>query len=230
MAIDNIFANEGSMKTFEFTQEVAEVFDNMLNRSVPFYQQILTQIAQLVGTHATIYDLGCSLGGLVPFLKKHNPKFKYIGIDKSKDMLARARKFESENITFIQADISKSMEFEEPTAIICNLILQFIEVEKRAELIQRYYDALPKNGVLIIVEKVKQSDPALQEVYRESYHQLKRANGYSKKEIINKDIALESVLLSETSSYYETVLNNVGFHTIDTFFKWYNFVGFIAKK
>jgi tRNA (cmo5U34)-methyltransferase len=51
---------------FEFDSEVAEVFDDMLLRSVPFYaeqQRMINQIAKtfwMNGTH--VYDLGCSTG------------------------------------------------------------------------------------------------------------------------------------------------------------------------
>ena len=44
---------------------------------------ILHEIAQLVGSNATIYDLGCSTGALVPVLQNRYSTFNYIGIDKS---------------------------------------------------------------------------------------------------------------------------------------------------
>ena len=69
MGRDNIFLDKHTKSSFEFNDTVANVFDDMLNRSVPFYRQILLQISQLISSPTMIYDLGCSLGGLIPFLK-----------------------------------------------------------------------------------------------------------------------------------------------------------------
>ena len=42
---DNIFESATQMPTFEFNKTVTGVFDDMINRSVPFYTQILKQVA-----------------------------------------------------------------------------------------------------------------------------------------------------------------------------------------
>ena len=230
MGRDNIFLDKASVSSFEFNGEVANVFDDMLNRSVPFYRQILLQISQLISSPAMIYDLGCSLGGLIPYLKSNHDSFNYIGIDQSPEMIAKAKHYEASNITFLEADISKNVAFDHPTAIICNLVLQFIDPEVRERCINDYFHALPAGGELIIVEKVRQQDPDLQNRYTKNYHALKRENGYSDEEIINKDRALENVLKPETLTFYEDTLAKVGFSSIDIFFKWYNFVGLIAKR
>ena len=227
---DNIFESATQMPTFEFNQTVTGVFDDMINRSVPFYKQILTQVAQLVGPQANIYDLGCSTGALVPYLNELYAEFNYVGIDKSPTMIQKARQYEASNIQFLEGDLAAGVELNNPSAIVCNLVLQFIQPEKREALIKTYLDALPNGGRLIIVEKVRQQNPQLQAIYKESYHDLKRANGYSQQEIDNKDAALAGVLISETSQFYWNALSNAGATTIDTFFKWYNFEGMIAIK
>ncbi len=218
------------MPSFEFNQTVTNVFDDMLNRSVPFYKHILLQISQLILSPAIIYDLGCSLGGLVPYLKQNQSAFKYIGIDKSPDMIAKARCHEASHITFLEGDISQKLALDNATAIICNLVLQFIDPKKRVACIQDYFNALPTGGQLLIVEKVHQEDSGLQATYKRNYHALKRENGYSVEEIENKDRALDGVLITRPVLFYETALKSAGFHTVDTFFKWYNFVGIIAIK
>ena len=51
---------------FTFDEAVAEVFPDMIQRSVPGYSNIITAIGMLtqrfVTNHSNIYDLGCSRG------------------------------------------------------------------------------------------------------------------------------------------------------------------------
>ena len=51
---------------FKFSSKVAGVFDDMVNRSVPYYEEMQRMVAELAADHAepgsVIYDLGCSTG------------------------------------------------------------------------------------------------------------------------------------------------------------------------
>lgn len=51
---------------FKFNNEVAKVFDDMVNRSVPFYGEMQPMTAELardfVQDHTNVYDIGCSTG------------------------------------------------------------------------------------------------------------------------------------------------------------------------
>ena len=81
---------------FSFNKEVTKVFDDMVRRSIPFYEETLRMCAELSrhfyrqGTY--IYDLGCSTGNLVKFLQVQfsEKSFLYKGFDNSKDMLTKA--------------------------------------------------------------------------------------------------------------------------------------------
>ena len=56
----------------------------------------------------------------------------------------------------LEGDISQELALDNATAIICNLVLQFIDPKKRTACIQDYFNTLPNGGQLIIVEKVHQ--------------------------------------------------------------------------
>lgn len=51
---------------FEFNEETAETFNDMVNRSIPFYNEIQNMIEQLLKYNfypmSNVYDLGCSTG------------------------------------------------------------------------------------------------------------------------------------------------------------------------
>jgi len=63
MSRDRVFAGEIG-KQFEFDETVAAVFDDMLNRSIPFYQEVLSLIADLISRREEeelrVLDLGSS--------------------------------------------------------------------------------------------------------------------------------------------------------------------------
>jgi len=98
---DIIFSKEIE-KQFEFDEEVASVFDDMLERSVPFYKNILSLIANLVEKNTKendiVCDLGCSTAStLLEIFNKTSSKLKLVGIDSSSAMIKKAKK---KNICF----------------------------------------------------------------------------------------------------------------------------------
>ncbi len=67
MRKDTIYTEQkGRIYPFEFNKTVANVFDDMITRSVPMYDEILLRQAQLAALfykkNSLVYDLGCSNG------------------------------------------------------------------------------------------------------------------------------------------------------------------------
>lgn len=66
---DDVFKEPQPIADFVFGEKVATVFDDMLDRSVPFYQEIQRMIAEMAADFAVegtnIHDLGCSTGKLI---------------------------------------------------------------------------------------------------------------------------------------------------------------------
>jgi len=93
---DKVFAKPIE-KQFEFDEEVASVFDDMLNRSVPFYKENLNLqidiLKSFLKDNDKVYDLGSSTGTfLINLAKKSEKKLNLIGIDNSLAMIERAKK------------------------------------------------------------------------------------------------------------------------------------------
>ena len=82
---------------FVFDERVAAVFDNMISRSVPLYEDIQRATAKLCGRlarpHTTIFDLGCSSGTTLALIAAEvsDPTVRIVGIDNSPAMLAECR-------------------------------------------------------------------------------------------------------------------------------------------
>ncbi|MBW2467085.1 MAG: carboxy-S-adenosyl-L-methionine synthase CmoA [Deltaproteobacteria bacterium] len=240
MARDNLFEYKGPAEKFVFDERVAEVFDDMLDRSVPFYRQVIEMIAEILERSLqagdTVYDLGCSTATTLIVLARElqTKSIKFVGIDNSKAMLDKAlRKVEmfsmQDRIDFMEQDITRA-EFSGAGAVIMNYTLQFIKPEVRQDFLQKIYRGLRKGGVLILSEKIVCRDKYLERQFLDSYHRYKMRRGYSELEIANKREALENVLIPNTIQENIKLLEAAGFSSVATFFQWFNFVSFAAFK
>lgn len=239
--LDHVFKDEIKKPSdFKFGATVANAFDDMVERSVPFYNEIQRMIIELAIEHAlpntNVVDLGCSTGttmiGLNPYVDQ---SIKFIGIDDSEEMLKKCQvKLEQENFTreyeLLTADLHEEIKIENASVVILCLTLQFVRPIYREKLLKRIYDGLVPGGVLIISEKILAEDSLFNRNFIKYYYDYKRRNNYSEMEISQKREALENVLIPYKLSEDFKMLREAGFPHTETFFKWYNFSGFIAVK
>ncbi|MCK6466978.1 MAG: carboxy-S-adenosyl-L-methionine synthase CmoA [Candidatus Brocadia sinica] len=225
---------------FNFGEKVASVFDDMLDRSVPFYREIQRMIVEMAVDFAVegtnIYDLGCSTGTTLLNLGQNIPgKVKFIGVDYSRDMLARCKQKLSALHFFrghelICADLNQGVHIENASVVIMILALQFIRPLNRDKLIGSILRGLNENGCLILVEKILGEDSVFNRLFIKYYYDFKKRNGYSELEIAQKREALENVLIPYKLLENRELMIKEGFRYCDVFFKWYNFCGMVAVK
>lgn len=242
---DRVFATERLPNAFAFDDQVASVFEDMINRSVPGYSTIISMIGVLAerycGAGSTIYDLGASLGGASFAVAQQLPHddYRIIAIDNSEAMTSRlSAKLaalgelggkETSRIECRHEDLRDS-KIEDASMVILNFTLQFIEPAAREALMRKIYDGMRPGGLLVISEKIQFPDPALNELFIDLYHRFKETQGYSKLEISQKRAALENVLIPETLAAHRERLNGAGFHSVDTWFQCFNFASMVAFK
>ena len=242
---DRVFATERLPTAFAFDDQVASVFEDMINRSVPGYSTIISMIGVLAerycGAGSTIYDLGASLGGASFAVAQQLPHddYRIIAIDNSEAMTSRLSaklaalgeigSKETSRIECRHEDLRDS-KIEDASMVILNFTLQFIEPAARETLMRKIYDGMRPGGLLIISEKIQFPDPALNELFIDLYHRFKETQGYSKLEISQKRAALENVLIPETLAAHRERLNGAGFHSVDTWFQCFNFASMVAFK
>ena len=232
---DNIF-NKPIKKQFEFDEEVAGVFDDMLLRSVPFYKEnIKLQIdilKNLLENKDKVIDLGSSTGTFLIELSKQKENLQLIGIDNSGAMIKKAkqkaRAFGS-SAEFIEADFLE-YDLNGAKAIVANYTIQFIRPLKREKLVQKIYNSLEKDGIFLMSEKLITENKQLNKIMIDIYYNFKKEKGYSEYEIAQKREALENVLIPYTMNENIEMLKNAGFKDIDVIFRWNNFATFIAFK
>lgn len=237
---DTLFVSGIIQEDFTFNDRVADVFDDMLDRSIPYYRSVIDGMAQILACHlqhgAIVYDLGCSTGTTLLELARRLPEMelRYIGIDNAPAMLDKAcRKTamftKSECLHFRQDDIT-SCPLPGAAAILCNYTLQFLRPLTRQMFVNRIFTALPPGGVFLLSEKTIAHASRLNRDFIEIYHLFKKKQGYSELEIAAKREALENVLIPFSMEENVALLREAGFEEIEPFFTWFNFSSIVALK
>jgi len=240
---DKIFANiQAHVSDFDFGKKTAAVFDDMLNRSVPFYGEIQRIIGEIAADFACdgsqIFDLGCSTCNsflAIDHFLPNDATVRFVGIDSSEDMLKKAR----QKITQVKfahdyelrlGDLNKGINIENASVVLMVLALQFVRPLYRNRLISNIYNGLNDNGCLILVEKVLGENSTFNRLFIKHYYELKKRKGYSELEISQKREALENILIPYRLEENKELLKSCGFQDVEILFKWYNFCAMIAQK
>lgn len=241
MSKDDVFKEKYTHSSdFKFTTKVAGVFDDMVNRSVPFYEEMQRMIAELAGNHArtnsNVYDLGCSTGTtLIQMDATVMDQVTFIGVDDSSAMLEKCETKLKEadfrhKYELQLSDLNSKVEISDASVVVLCLTLQFVRPINREKLIKQIYNGLKQDGVMIVIEKILAEDGVFNREFINYYYSMKRRNNYSELEISQKREALENVLIPYKLSENISLFRDAGFDHCEIFFKWYNFTGIIAKK
>lgn len=240
---DTIFREQARPADFAFDAKVSAVFDDMVSRSVPYYGDMQRMLADLSyafipETDGVVCDLGCSTGTTIDLLSSHKGRpesLRFIGFDNSPSMLERASVklaglLKEKKAELRLADLNEEFEIPRCNVALMNWTLQFVRPLHRESLLRRVHDAIEPGGALLIAEKVLVSDSFLNRSYIEFYYDYKRRVGYTDDEIQRKREALENVLVPYRVEENIDMLKRCGFRTVDAFFRWFNFAGFVAIK
>ena len=231
----------GRINGFVFDDQVAQVFPDMIERSVPGYNTIITAIGLLAGRFAQensiCYDLGCSLGA-ASFAMRHHINAEnchIVAVDNSDAMLARFKQLlERQQPSAIAINLRyaniQDIVIEKASVVVLNFTLQFLPLADRTQLLEKIYNGLLPNGALIISEKLAFDDKRQQAMQIDLHHAFKKSQGYSEMEISQKRTALENVLIPETFTKHQQRLTSIGFSSCELWFQYFNFASFIALK
>ena len=139
---DKLFS-EGSFESgsFRFDNEVASVFDDMAERSIPFYREVIgitTSLAErFIPENGSLYDIGCETGNTLLYLAKrlHQKNITLTGYDPAEAMINKAREkasvFTYSHAINFEIENCESCSLEKADMVILNYTLQFIERQKR---------------------------------------------------------------------------------------------------
>lgn len=236
MQKDTVFTKRVNKK-FEFDEAVASVFDDMLSRSVPFYDEVRKLVISLILAEQKegmkVLDLGSSTAKfLLDLHSKSEVNMQLKGIDNSQAMLDRATQKCQAFGANVELELADMLEYDydNEDVIIANYTLQFIRPIQRLELMNKIYEGLNNDGMFVFSEKIIFEDKILDKEMINIYYAYKKEQGYSEYEIAQKREALENVLIPFTIKENIKMCKDAGFTKIETVFQWANFVTFVVKK
>ena len=232
------------IEPFNFGQKVAHVFDDMVARSIPFYQyvqDITAQVVQKLYKHqGVLYDLGCSTGSTLYSIAKtlDSEKTHLVGIDSSEHMIQKCReklqsfKLKGKIETHCRdlLEIPSTWTLENASGVTMHYVLQFMHSKTKAKMLQNISESLSPGGFLILSEKLTQSSNTHISLFTDLYYDFKSSQGYSELEIAQKREALENILTPMTTQEIHDLAKEIGFYTPEVLCQWMNFGTFLLLK
>ncbi len=232
---DDIYQHTTDVVDFDFDKKVAQVFPDMVHRSIPGYATLLTTMQAVFRAEfanrsdVLIYDLGCSVGGVTLALANVLPvDSRFIGVDISADMLAQYEKAVrlanlSDRVDIVQQSIV-DLPIAPCDAISINFTLQFLDPRQRQSVLDNCYQSLNDNGLLFIAEKTRTDNHITK-----WHEQFKRNNGYSELEIAQKRLAIENVMKIDEEETIITRCEKAGFTQVTQVFHALGFKAWVVR-
>jgi tRNA (cmo5U34)-methyltransferase len=203
MSRDRIYENQtGSEGTFEFSAEVAEVFPDMLRRSIPGYDASLRAISALARRYVQ-------------------------PVSRCKEIVAADKSDISVGV--VAGDI-RDTNVVDASIVVMKYTLQFLPIGERARLIRKIAAEMRPGGVFVLSEKVVDEDAGIEDLLVELRHNFKRRHQYSELEISRKRATIENVLLPETIAAHKERIRTAGFQHVGVWLRYFNFVSLLTIK
>ena len=232
---------------WEFDDDVAAAFDDMLERSIPDYRKMREAVNAIaipalalgvdpVRVHSVL-DAGCSNGlalkSIDDYAVEHGHTIdRLVGVDVSEPMLERARGVGDDRYQIMHHDLREHLPFDNDAfdVVLCVLTLQFTPIIHRNRIIDEFHRVLRPGGRLVLVEKIIGATKQLDQDMVGIYHDHKRQMGYSEEQIERKRLSLEGVLDPLLAWWNENMVRTAGFVEVDCFWRWMNFAGWVGIK
>lgn len=229
---------------FEFDNEVASIFPDMAERSIPLYAEVhrlhvsLLMDRLLTRDFVNLIDVGASRGEFFrevcnqlqwPLDKAH-PRISMVAVDSSQAMLDLLSA-EMPGVHTVHAR-AEGLETDPGSAdVICMMyILQFIEEDKDKLRVLRWaYDSLKPGGMLILGQKDLITD-TYGHMFTEEYHRFRMSKGYTMEEIRAKTDALRFSMWPSTPTWLEDMCIQAGFMDYAVTSRWLQFSTSICTK
>ena len=227
------------MNVVDFSfQDHAKDFDDHIERSIPCYHELVQTCVRLsrrfVQPGTTVVDVGCSTGHLLASIQESNkvarPDINYAGVDCVPDFSVHWGRLENENVRFEVCDARSYLGFKNVSLAYSLFTIQFIRPADKMCLLRRIYDGLVDGGALIIAEKTLADTARLQDAMAFPYYDFKLEQGFSEKELLDKERSLRGLMNLWTEAELKQALRRVGFREIEPIWRNFAFIGILALK
>jgi tRNA (cmo5U34)-methyltransferase len=219
---------------FHFNDYNENEFDEHISKSIPNYLGMRNMIPHIIKNFAipntNVYDLGTSSGSLLKELSiaLKDDTLSYVGYDIADKLIP---KDSNPNINFFVRDVTEdSLTFFNTSAILSVFTLQFINLDKRVQLVNKVYNSLSKRGVFLVCEKIYSDVGQVEDIFTFTNYAMKFNNGFTTEEILQKQHDLKSIMYPLSQKDNEKMFREAGFEIVEVFFKSLNFTGWLLIK
>ena len=214
--------------------DVAE-YDNQIKKTVPFYEEMVQQIVDIVKLLnlqlLRWMDVGCGTGKMARTALDNFDIQKMVCIDVEKKMLERAESFcDDEKVEFLQSDI-RELPYREMFNIVTAIqVNHYLKKDERIVALKKCYDALEENGIYISFENFAPYSEWGKRLYLERWKEFQIANGKTREEadlhIKRYGQSYFPISISESIA----LLKDCGFRVVEILWVSYMQVGILARK
>jgi tRNA (cmo5U34)-methyltransferase len=214
---------------WKFDKLISSSFVNHALHHIPNYRNIIKKSVDICKLLITpfnpdhrIIDVGCADGETIKHF--YFAGFRnLVGVDSSKDMLEAATKNKINELAELTEQKTFPKQLGPYKAVICNWTLHFIK--DKVSYLNDIFDSLLPGGILIITDKTYKEGASLK-----LYHDFKKTQGLSEKEINDKQESLKTVMFVDSPCWYLDTLKNIGFSDVSIIGAEFCFTSFLAIK
>jgi tRNA (cmo5U34)-methyltransferase len=222
---------------FVFDTEVAAIFDDMAERSIPMFREAhalhARYLAPWISKGASILDIGASRGAFLAALDLEYgiENLNVRATDSSPAMVGYTSKdFPSVDVEMVDITSRGFMNCLHTYDVInMTYVLQFIPKVQQRLVLSKVCSMIKKGGALILGQKNKDDSPIGAAVH-EQYIQWRMANGYTREEIEAKTAALANSMWPMTEPDLVDALKSFGMTEVARTCSWGPFSNLLCIK
>lgn len=214
----------------------AERYDREILNTIPYYDEIYNQIADIVSVAflnkaVSWLDIGCGTGKMAKVALEQCNVEKMICTDHLSAMLAVARqKISSPYVKFLKLPM-EGIDYDSQFDVISSILVNhYLTYGERMIAVRNCFNALKEEGIYITFENFAPCDGTMKKLYLKRWEKYQYSKGKSIKEC-------EEHLSRYGTEYFPIaiqeqirILKACGFGSIEIFWCSYMQVGILARK
>lgn len=214
----------------------AESYDREILNTIPYYDEIYHQIADVVSAAfsnkaVSWMDIGCGTGKMAKVAFEQCHVEEMICADCSSAMLEAARqKVSSPHVEFLKLsieEINHDSQFDVITSILVN---HYMTYEERIIAVKNCYHALKEEGIFITFENFAPCDEEMKRLYLKRWGKYQYSRGKSIEECEKHLSRYHKEYFPITMQEQIRILRECGFMSVEIFWCSYMQVGILARK
>ncbi|MBI3581967.1 MAG: class I SAM-dependent methyltransferase [Nitrospinae bacterium] len=215
-----------------FSSEMAAKYSSLIRSSIPGYddmhQMAASIIRRRVPEDARVLVVGAGAGQELLCLKRSGPSLRVTGVDPSADMLGVAQTrlaeqgFKADLHAGPLSTLGETAPFDAATAI---LVMHFVEgMDEKLSFLREIAGRLKPNGVYLHVELCLETD------FQDDWNRFQLDKGRGEEELREHNVRRANSVFPVSPETAEGLFADAGFTRAATFFKAFNFHGWIMER